>query len=118
MSCPFTGMIVLIVPDVREAIAWYAAKLDLRESRSKIIEDGAPGDRMLVSRDEQTRIILTAEEGEPDRPILDTGSAAKSREWLLARGVAVGTVLTDRQGTHYIEMTDPYNNVIEICEEP
>ncbi|HZI56964.1 MAG TPA: VOC family protein [Verrucomicrobiae bacterium] len=117
MSCPFTGTIVLIVPDVRGAVAWYTAKLDLRESKLKF-DDGASGDVMLVSRDEQTQIVLSAEEGEPDRPILDTRSAAKSREWLLARGVAVGPVLTDRQGTHYMEMTDPYNNVIEICEEP
>jgi catechol 2,3-dioxygenase-like lactoylglutathione lyase family enzyme len=114
MSCPFTGMIVLIVPNVREAVAWYAAKLDLSESDE--VEDGAPGDVMLLGV--QTQIILSAEEGEPARPILGTRSAAKSREWLLARGVAVGPVLTDRQGTHYMEMTDPYNNVIEICEEP
>lgn len=117
MSCPFTGVIVLVVPDVRDAVAWYTEKLDLRESKHKF-EDGASGDALLVSRDEQIQIVLSAEEGEPDRPILDTRSAAKSREWLLERGVAVGPVLTDRQGTHYIEMTDPYNHVIEICEEP
>ena len=43
---------------------------------------------------------------------------AKAREWLLARGVNVGPAHTDIQGTHYIEMRDLDNNLIEICEEP
>jgi hypothetical protein len=49
---------------------------------------------------------------------MDTASAAKAREWLLARGVEVGPVQTDRQGTHFVEMRDLENNMIEICEEP
>jgi hypothetical protein len=50
--------------------------------------------------------------------MFDTGNAQKAREWLLARGVNVGPVQTDGQGTHYCEIFDLDNNMIEICEEP
>ena len=107
------------VSDIAAAIAWYKEKLDLRVAGP--VEDGEPGDTELVSRDEETRIVLSPEMGpgqDDPPPILDTANAAKAREWLLARGVNVGPLQTDRQGTRYIEMRDPDNNLIEISEEP
>jgi catechol 2,3-dioxygenase-like lactoylglutathione lyase family enzyme len=113
---PFTGWIVVAVRDVDAAAAWYKQKLELPESRT--IEDEETGGLELSTRNLEIKVLLFAGADYPDRPILDTRNAAKAREWLLARGVEVGPVETDIQGTHYIEMRDLEGNSIEICEEP
>ncbi|HEY7403110.1 MAG TPA: VOC family protein [Candidatus Angelobacter sp.] len=116
----FSGLIVVCVKDIAAAVDWYKEKLELRESDYSF-DDGDPDDTLLVSRDrdEEIKVVVTRQgPGEPDRPIFDTRNAAKAREWLLARGVTVGPVETDRAGTHYIELRDLDDNVIEICEEP
>lgn len=112
---PFSGWIVVTVRNLDAAAAWYKQKLDLPESRE--IEDDSGG-LELTTHNLETKIILLTGEEYPDRPILDTRNAAKAREWLLARGVEVGPVETDIQGTHFIEMRDLEGNTIEICEEP
>lgn len=114
----FSGLIVICVSNLEATVAWYKEKLDLRESMH-LIEDGQPEGILLSSRKDEIRVVVTAAgPGEPDRPILDTHNAAKAREWLMERGVEVGPVQIDRQGTHYIEMRDLEGNSIEICEEP
>jgi hypothetical protein len=50
--------------------------------------------------------------------MLYTSRIEKAREYLTSRGVFVGEIQQDRQGTHFFEMRDLENNVIEICEEP
>jgi catechol 2,3-dioxygenase-like lactoylglutathione lyase family enzyme len=113
---PFTGWIVVAVRNLETAAAWYKQKLELPESR-EIEDDDSPG-LELSTRHQEIKVLLFAGTDYPDRPILDTRSAAKAREWLLARGVEVGPVKTDIQGTHFIEMHDLEGNMIEICEEP
>jgi len=113
---PFTGWIVVAVRNLDAAAAWYMQKLDLPESQK--IEDDEGSGLELSTRNLEIKVLLFAGADYPDRPIFDTRNAAKAREWLLARGVEVGPVQTDRQGTHYIEMRDLEGNMIEICEEP
>jgi|SRR6476659_9746132 catechol 2,3-dioxygenase-like lactoylglutathione lyase family enzyme len=117
----FSGLIVVAVRNLEAASAWYQEKFDLRYEKVKPDVDESPS-ILLVSREGEPRISLMTKDdddaGEIDRPIMDTASAAKAREWLLARGVEVGPVQTDRQGTHFVEMRDLENNMIEICEEP
>ena len=116
----FSGLIVVAVRNLDAASAWYQEKFDLRYEKVK--SDDASPSILLVSREGEPRISLMTKDdddaGEMDRPIMDTANAAKAREWLLARGVEVSPVQTDRQGTHYVEMRDLENNMIEICEEP
>lgn len=50
--------------------------------------------------------------------MLYAGNINKAWEWLSSRGVNVGAVQEDRQGTHYFEMRDLEGNAIEISEEP
>src|SRR5690348_4842300 len=98
---PFKGAIAIGVRDLDAAIAWYKEKFELRES-GREVQDGEPGDTELISRNEEIIIVLsTGIEPQRDEPppILDTANAAKAREWLLARGVNVGPVQTDVQGT-------------------
>lgn len=114
----FSGTIVVCSRNIPAAVNWYKEKLDLPESK-ELKDDGEPGDMLLTSRDGTVHVVVTRQGGsEPDRPIFDTRNAAKVREWLLARGVTVGPVETDRAGTRYIELRDLDDNVIEICEEP
>jgi len=42
----------------------------------------------------------------------------KAREVLGSRGVNVGDIQEDRQGTHYFQMRDLEGNLIEVSEEP
>jgi hypothetical protein len=42
----------------------------------------------------------------------------KAREVLGFRGVNVGEIQEDRQGTHHFEMRDLEGNVIDVSEEP
>jgi len=113
---PFTGWIVVPVRNLDTAAAWYKQNLDLPESR-EVDDDDSPG-LELSTRNLEIKVLLFAGTDYPDRPILDTRNAAKAREWLLARGVEVGPIQTDIQGTHFIEMRDLEGNMVEICEEP
>lgn len=116
----FTGLITIGVSDMAAATAWYKEKFGLRESGQKF-EDGNPEDTELVSSDDREFVIIllagVEESGDPP-PIIETSNVSKAREWLAARGVNVTPIQTDRQGTHYIEMRDLENNLIEISEEP
>jgi hypothetical protein len=51
-------------------------------------------------------------------PILCASDIRKDREVLGSRGVNVGEIQEDRQGTHYFEMRDLEGRVIEVSEEP
>ena len=41
-----------------------------------------------------------------------------AREVLSSRGINVGDIQQDRQGTHYFEIRDLEGNLIEVSEEP
>jgi catechol 2,3-dioxygenase-like lactoylglutathione lyase family enzyme len=116
-SVRFQGSIYIGVRNMAAALAWYKEKLDLRESPKPMAEE--IGDVALVSRDGDAFIAF----GEPnpanvETQILAVGNTQKAREWLAARGVKVGPIQVDRQGTPYFEMRDLENNMIEFCEEP
>ncbi|MBZ5523525.1 MAG: hypothetical protein LAP21_14925 [Acidobacteriia bacterium] len=113
----FRGSIYIGVDNLEAAVAWYKEKLDLRESREPIDEE--VGEIALVSRNQEIFVAMgTPNETGPDTQIFFTGNVQKSRDWLAARGVSLGPIQTDRQGTRYVEMRDLENNMIEICEEP
>jgi len=50
--------------------------------------------------------------------MLYASDVKKAREVLSSRGVNVGDIQEDRQGTHYFEMRDLEGNLIEVSEEP
>ena len=58
------------------------------------------------------------EPADDETPMLYTSRTEKAREFLIARGVSVGEIQQDRQGTRFFEMRDLEGNVIEITEEP
>ena len=114
----FRGAICIAVSNMEAAVSWYKDKFGLRES-GQPVNDGEPGDIELLSANEEIIVALVGPgTGPVETPMFNTGNAAQAREWLLSRGVSVGPVQVDGQGTRYIEMCNLENNMIEICEEP
>ena len=116
-SVRFKGSIYIGVRDLDAALAWYKEKLDLRESRKPM--DDEIGDVALVSDHGDAFIAFGAPNAaNVETRIFSVGNTQKAREWLAARGVKVGPLQVDRQGTPYFEMRDLEDNMIEFSEEP
>jgi catechol 2,3-dioxygenase-like lactoylglutathione lyase family enzyme len=104
--------------DIAAATKWYIEKLGLR--KIEVEQDDCPECITLGLSKDQYAITL----GSPGRPtdeltpMLYTANVRKAREFLSSRGVRVGEIQQDRQGTLYFEMQDLEGNVIEITEEP
>jgi hypothetical protein len=54
----------------------------------------------------------------PAVPTIFTDNIKQARGLLESRGVAVGPIRNDRQGTHYFEFRDADENLLEVSEEP
>lgn len=106
------------VHDIPAATTWYIEKLGLR--KVEVEQDDCPECITLGFNKDEYAITLGSI-GRPTEeltPILYTASIPKAREFLASRGVRIGEIQQDRQGTHYFEMQDLEGNVIEITEEP
>jgi catechol 2,3-dioxygenase-like lactoylglutathione lyase family enzyme len=107
------------VRDIPAAAAWYIDRLGLRKIP---VDDEFPECVALGFSEEEYAITLgpPASPGDSDEltHILFTSNIRKAWEFLSSRGVNVGEIQQDRQGTHYFEMRDLEGNVIEITEEP
>ena len=106
------------VQDVNSVLPWYVAKLGLR----KLAENagGEVGVATLRFKEDGSSIILT-KRGDfrtGKTPIFFTKKIGKMRDVMAARGVNVGMIEHDRQGTRYFQIRDPEGNEIEVVEEP
>jgi hypothetical protein len=107
------------VMDVTAATSWYVEKLGLQKILVEM-DDSEGCVALGFSKKDQTCITL-GPRGKPTdgtTPMLYASNVRKAREVLGSRGVNVGDIQEDRQGTHYFEMRDVEGNVIEVCEEP
>ena len=107
------------VLDLTAATAWYIEKLGLQKVPVEM--DDAEGCVALgFSKKDQIAIAL-GPRGKPidgTTPMLYASNVQKARDALSSRGVNVGDIQQDRQGTHYFEMRDLEGNLIEVSEEP
>jgi catechol 2,3-dioxygenase-like lactoylglutathione lyase family enzyme len=106
------------VRDIAAAAAWYTEKLGLRKIDVEM-DEGEGCVALGFSKDEYA--LTLGPPGKPTdelTPLLYASNVKKAREFLSARGVNVGEIQQDRQGTHLFEMRDLEGNVIEICEVP
>ncbi len=110
----------LWVQDVNSAAAWYMEKLDLKQSTA--YPEQEEGCVYLASSQEDTAAFVLGPPGLPDdrrdSPMLYTANIEKARKLLISRGVYVGEIEVDRQGTHYFSVRDLEGNEIEVTEEP
>jgi len=107
------------VTDVAAATSWYIEKLGLQKVPVEM-DDPEGCVALGFSKKDQTCIAL-GPRGKPTdgtTPMFYASNVRKAREVLGSRGVNVGDVQEDRQGTHYFEMRDLEGNVIEVSEEP
>ena len=107
------------VLDVESATSWYIEKLGLQKVPADM-DDPEGCVALGFSNEDQTCAVL-GPPGKPTdgtTPILYASNILKAREVLGSRGVIVGEVQEDRQGTHYFEMRDLEGTVIEVSEEP
>ncbi len=106
------------VLDLAAATAWYSEKLGLQKVPLKM--DDAEGCVTLgFSKSDQTSITLGPRVPTDGRTqMLYASKASKARDALSSRGVIVGEIKMDRQGTHFFEMRDLEDNGIEVSEEP
>src|SRR5580704_11143973 len=108
------------VLDVESATSWHIEKLGLQEVPAEM---GDPEGCVALdfSKKDQTCIAVLGPRGKPTdgtTPMLYASNIKKAREVLSSRGVNVGDVQKDRQGTQYFQMRDMEDNLIEVSEEP
>jgi hypothetical protein len=101
------------------ATAWYIDKLGLKQTAVELDEgEGCVG--LIFPKEISTPIVLGPASGPSNAAtrMLYSGAIRKAREWLSSRGVTVGAIEKDRQGTQYFEMQDLEGNRIEVTAEP
>jgi catechol 2,3-dioxygenase-like lactoylglutathione lyase family enzyme len=106
------------VRDLAFATAWYVEKLGLRKVDIELDE---PEGCVALGFDKNDCAFVLGPAGKPTdelTPLLYTRNLKKARNFLSSRGVIVGEIQQDRQGTHFFEMRDVEENIVEISEEP
>ena len=108
----------IVVRDMDSIAQWYVDKLGLRRAvGTSSPESGAATYRF--KEDGKSIILITKVSYRTEKPLmLFTKKIGKMKGILSARGVNVGTIEQDRQGTRYFEIHDPEGNAIEVVEEP
>jgi hypothetical protein len=108
------------VQNIESATSWYIEKLGLQRVPAEM-DDPEGCVALGFSKKDQTCIAVLGPQGkstDETTPMLYASNIGKAREFLGSRGVNVGEIQEDRQGTHYFEMRDMEGNVIEVSEEP
>ena len=106
------------VTDIAAATDWYVQKPGLRKVDVEL-DDGE--NCVALGFDKGECAVCLGPPGGPTDELthmLYSTNLKKARESLISRGVNVGDIQKDRQGTQYFEMRDIEGNVIEITEEP
>jgi catechol 2,3-dioxygenase-like lactoylglutathione lyase family enzyme len=111
------GTNYIAVLDLPAAASWYAEKFGLRQHPTQF-DDGQNGIELTLSDEIYFVLGPRDEPADDETPMLYTSHIEKARDFLIARGVSVGEIQQDRQGTRFFEMRDLEGNVIEITEEP
>ncbi len=108
----------IVVRDVDSAAQWYVDKLGLRKAvEASSAESGAM--TYKFKEDGKSITLTTKLSYRTERPlILFTKKMGRMQGILSERGVSVGPIERDRQGTRYFEIHDPEGNAIEVVEEP
>ena len=108
------------VVNIGPATSWYIEMLGLQKVTAEM-DDPEGCVALGFSKKDQPCIAVLGPRDKPTdetTPMLYASNIKKAREVLGSRGVNVGEIQQDRQGTHYFEMRDLEGSVIEVSEEP
>lgn len=106
------------VSNVEAATAWYRETFGVKPADIPL-DDGE--DCVALGFDEESCLFVLGPKGKSSGELtarLFTSKLEKSRDYLQSRGVPVGAIQQDEQGTHFFQASDVEGNPIEICEEP
>jgi len=108
----------VFVRDIDSVTPWYTDKLGLRSGVEG--QQREAGVATYKFKEDGKAITLTTKPrfGTETPLILFTKRIGKMKSLLSGRGVDVGPIEQDRQGTRYFELHDPEGNAIEVVEEP
>lgn len=104
------------VRDLDSASRWYADKFGLERQTDGVA--GRPEFAKLAFKQDGKSLVLAKTDGltSDKRLILFTRKIGRMKDVLTARGVKVGAIEQDRQGTTFFEICDPDGNEIEIVQ--
>ncbi|MFI5111783.1 MAG: VOC family protein [Terriglobales bacterium] len=105
--------------DLDAAAKWYAQVFGCESAESS--DDSGERTLTLQFSEEDTGLMLCPSATSPANdlpPIIYTSKAAKANDLLVKRGVMVGPVQQDAQGTNFFEVRDCDGNLLEVSEEP
>ena len=108
----------MAVTDVSGAAAWYKEKFGVKAVNVEL-DDG--DDCLALGFDDESCLFVIGPKGKSSGELtarLFTSRLNKARDYLLARGVFVGELQQDAQGTRFFGTRDLEGNPIEISEEP
>jgi len=108
----------IVIRDMDSVAPWYVDKLGLRKAaETSSAESGVA--TYKFKEDGKSIMLTTKMSYRTDRPlILFTKKIGRMKGILSERGINVGAIEQDRQGTRYFEIHDPEGNAIEVVEEP
>ena len=108
----------ILVRNIDFVEPWYLEKLGLRKAVESPSQDADAAAYRF--KEDGRSITLTTKEtsfGAEKPVILFSKRIGRMQELLSARGIVVGPIERDRQGTRYFEIHDPEGNAIEVVEE-
>jgi hypothetical protein len=108
----------ILVSDIDFVSPWYIQKLGLRKASKQDLRDSDAV--TLRFKADGRSVVLTTRVGlgAGNRLILFTKKIVKMRGIMAARGIGMGNMERDRQGTQYFQIHDPEGNEIEVVQEP
>lgn len=106
------------VSNLESAAAWYKEKFGIKPVNVEL--DDSEGCLALGFSQEECLFVLgpRGKSSEELTARLFSPNLKKAREHLLSRGVLVGEIHQDGQGTNFFETQDIEGTAIEISEEP
>ena len=114
-----TGSIYVGVRDLAAALAWYKEKLELQEPPKPIDQEIGDAAQWCLTKAKYSLPLARRTPQTWRHASSPSKTHKRSGTALAARGVKVGPLQTDRQGTHYFEMRDLEDNMIEfLAQEP
>lgn len=107
----------ILVKDVDAVGSWYAEKLGLRKLAPTSWAE--PGTATYKFKADGLSVVLTTRRDfrTEKTPIFFTKKISKMRDIMFERGIPVGAIERDRQGTRFFQIHDPEGNELEVVEE-
>lgn len=106
------------VTDAAAASDWYKEKFGLQQVLLSM-ENAEECISLAFSKRDETAIILGPRSAPTEaQPMLYASNIEKARDLLASRGVSVGPIEEDRQGTRHFMMRDLESNELEVTEDP